>query len=349
MSKIEFPKTIEEIELIQPNNVTFGQYSLDAVQENVMTLIADGLQSHMTKTKELPRDLFNQPYVEIICNEALTGKNKTYVKQRVREMADKWFRFKWVHPNMGKEIETEGKIITSMHDVKGTDRLIINFNAWSIPFLVYYGIGVGGTEFNKAIALSLRGEYVKRVYKMVCRWKDRATFEYSIEQFKLDLEIPATYDNTKIESAILKVAEKKIKESGSSVWFGYELICKNPIKGRKPKADTIIFIVHNDNLQQVAPEVFAKYKAVYDFLALMWNANKSNKAMETVDLLKDLGVIEKVHGRVAYYQQKVFEEKTMPLLKAQNSLKKMLRDEYKIETETQEERTKREKRLKGEK
>lgn len=208
---IEIPKTIEEIELIQPNNVTFGQYSLSEVQENVLTLIVDALQKHMTKTNTLPRDLFNQPYVEIACDEAKGINNKANVLKAIRQMDGKKFKFKWVHQNMGKEVETEGSIITTMHNIKGTNNVIINFNPWAIPFLVYYGIGVGGTYFNKVIALKLRGDAVKRIYKVICRWKDKTSYDYSIKEFRQDLDLlDKTYDNNyELERRVLKPAVKK--------------------------------------------------------------------------------------------------------------------------------------------
>ena len=68
------PPTEEEIMLIQPNNVTFGQYNISEWQENLLTLISDKLQKHMTRKEELPRDLFNMPYVTVKCDDA-GGKN----------------------------------------------------------------------------------------------------------------------------------------------------------------------------------------------------------------------------------------------------------------------------------
>ena len=68
------PPTEEEVMLIQPNNVTFGQYSVTEWQENLLTLISDQIQQHMTREKQLPKDLFNQPVVEIKCDEAGGGR-----------------------------------------------------------------------------------------------------------------------------------------------------------------------------------------------------------------------------------------------------------------------------------
>ena len=43
------PPIEEEIMLIQPNNVTFGQYNVSEWQENLLTLIGDKIQKHMTR------------------------------------------------------------------------------------------------------------------------------------------------------------------------------------------------------------------------------------------------------------------------------------------------------------
>lgn len=329
MADIKFPETVEEILLIQPNNVTFGQYSLSAVQENVLTLIVDALQNHMTKHKELPRDLFNQPYVEIKCDEARGDNNKTNVKNAIRDMYKKQFRFKWIHPTVHKTVESEGSIITTMHDIKGTNSVIVNFNVWAIPFLVYYGSGVGGTLYSKNTALSIRGEYSKRIYKMICRWKDRASFTYSINELRQDLDLPEKYTNANLERAVLKPAMEKIKESGSDVWFEYELICKNPVKGRKPKADTVIFKIKTLHPKELGGEQFEIYSYVYRWLCTIWDNMQSSKASDVADKLSEMGVLSDVYNRIAFYDDQVVSgAKTKE--HAKNSIKKMLRDEYKL-------------------
>jgi len=233
--------TEKEIMMIVPNNVTFGQYHVSEWQENLLTLIGDKLQKHISREQELPRDLFNQPYVEILCDEAGGKNNKNKIKEEVRDLCKKPFTFSWVHPEIHKTVESTGTIITTWHDVKGTNRLILNFNIWAIPFLLYYGIGVGGTRYSKNIALSLRGNYTKRLYKIVCSQQDRNVYYYSIDRFRRDLFISEKYTNANIEQMILKPSRERIIQSGSHVWFDYEMICKHPQAGRKPKSDTIIF------------------------------------------------------------------------------------------------------------
>ena len=87
------PPTEKEIMLIQPHNVTFGQYNISEWQENLLTLISDKLQKHMTREEELPRDLFNQPYVTIKCDEAGGKNNKAKVLKEALDLTKKIFSF----------------------------------------------------------------------------------------------------------------------------------------------------------------------------------------------------------------------------------------------------------------
>ena len=102
------PPTEEEVMLIQPNNVTFGQYSVTEWQENLLTLISDQIQQHMTREKQLPKDLFNQPVVEIKCDEAGGKNNKSKVLKEAIAMMRKNFSFRWVHPLGRKERQLAG-------------------------------------------------------------------------------------------------------------------------------------------------------------------------------------------------------------------------------------------------
>ena len=84
---------------------------------------------------------------------------------------------------MKKEIETTGgSVITNIHNIKGTNQIMVNLNPWAIPFLIYYGVGVGGTRYSKGLALGLRGNYTKRIYKIICSQRDRREYYYAISQ-----------------------------------------------------------------------------------------------------------------------------------------------------------------------
>lgn len=326
---IKLPQTIDEIMLLQPNNITFGQYELSEVQENVLTLIIDAIQDHVTKRKELPRDLFNQPYVEILCDEAKGKNSKSQVKKAIEGMFKKEFSFKWVHPEIHKTVESSGTIISTMHDIKGTNKVVINFNVWAIPFFIYFGVGVGGTRFNKTVALTLRGDYTKRIYKIICRWQDKTMFRYNIEDFKKDLGIPESYTNALMKKKILQVAKERIDESNSDVKFDYELICLNPKKGRKPKDDTIEFRITTLNPVAAGGDQEKQYRVVYSWMVHCYGS-KTSKPLDVTDQLTMGGNLQKVYDRIVFYQDQI-KDNSMTKKEAENRLKVMLYQEYGIE------------------
>lgn len=315
--------------LIQPNNVTFGQYHVTEWQEDFLTLVADKLQKHMTRKEEFPTDLFGQPYVEIITSE-ITGnnKNKAKVLEELKGLKTKSFSFKWVHPRMKREIETSGVIVTTIHNVKGKDLITANINPWAIPFLLYYGVGVGGTRFSKSKALSLRGNYTKRLYKIICSQRDRKEYYYPIDDFKRDMEIPAGKKNYEIKRDILEVTKERISESGSDVWFDYEMISRFPLKGRKPKDDTIVFKIHTSEPRKEGGSQGDMWGYVYRWLVRCYGSGNS-KAQDITDKLNNKGELQTVYERAGYYDDKVATGE-MTLEHAVNSLKKMLREAHKI-------------------
>lgn len=332
MAKDYIPITMPseaEIMNIQPNNVTFGQYSITEWQENILTLISDKLQKHMTREQQIPRDLFNQPYVEIVCDEAGGKNNKAKVKAEALDLTKKNFSFRWKHPTAHKDVETSGTIITTVHDIKKTNRIIINFNPWAIPFLLYYGVGVGGTRYSKSLALTLRGNYTKRIYKILCSQRDKKKYFYSIDQLKRDLEIPEVYSNAQIDQKILKPAKERIKESGSDIWFDYELICKHPVKGRKPKADTVVFSIHTLNPKETDGEQFERYAFVYRWISGAMGNPTNDRAVKAIEKITTMDALDEVYERCCYYDDRVTSGQQNKQ-HAYNALLKMLREEFQI-------------------
>lgn len=240
---------IKDIMLLQTNNMTFGQFEVTPIQDNIITLINEQLQKHMTNEAKINVDLFGCPYVTITCDEAGGLRHKSLVIKNVESLFEKKFRFRWMHPTLKREVKTTGTIISTYHDFPGTNQLEIVLNPWAIPFLTYYGKGVGGTWYKKQIALSLRGDKPKRIYKLLCsQWdnKQGGVFDYPIKKFKEDFLLGPSYTNTIIKKRILEVAKEEINGTFADIWFEYELITKHPLKNkRKPMADTIRFYIHS--------------------------------------------------------------------------------------------------------
>jgi hypothetical protein len=330
------PPTEEQITLIQPNNITFGSYSFSQWQENILTLIQEALQKHMSKEKEFNRDLFGQPYVTIRCGEAAGEKHKNLVIIESKKMMKILFSFKWVHPQIHKTIETTGVLITNVHDVRGTDTITITLNPWAIPFLLYYGVGVGLTKYDKLTALSLPGKYTKRIYKILCSKAGyRNEYFYEIEDFKKDFELNPNTPWGEIKRTIIEPAKKSIFQAGMSIYFDYDVITQKNGK-TKSAAKTIVFKIVN---QQTKTEKLVKDRDremyVYNWLLNAykeWDKPQSNqKARKYADkLMEDDEMMEQVERRIQYYDDKITNGE-MVKAKAYNSIKKMLREDYGLE------------------
>jgi len=338
MKKVEKVNLTEkEIMMIVPNNVTFGEYHLTAWQENILTLIGHKLQKYMTREQDIPRDLFNQPYVSVLCDEAAGKNHKAELKKEILDLCKKPFKFTWLH-DAHQTRETGGVIITTYHDLKGTNEIQLVFNVWAIPFLIYYGVGVGGTRYSKVIALKLRGNYTKRIYKIICSQQDRNEYYYDLKKFRKDLGISDKYTNACIERQVLKPSAERIKASGSQVWFEYKMICKTPTPGRKPKSDTIVFRIKTAHPRETGGERFNEYNYVYNWIKRAMGYPTTDIALTAVEKITSSGRLKEVYERICYWDDQVVKgEKTTQ--HASNSLLKMLREDFNVTYKVKNENT----------
>lgn len=319
---------IKDLMLLQANNVTFGQYSITEWQDNVLTLIYEQLQKHMTNNGDIAVDLFGQPYVTICCDEVGGKNHKSYVLKEVKDMRKKDFSFRWKHPKSNREIETTGSIITTVHNEVGTNYIRINFNPWAIPFLLYYGKGVGGTFFSKSVALSLRGDMTKRIYKIICSQANNTEYYYPISQFRKDFELGGELDNYYIKKNILEKARVRIKESDSSIWFDYELITRFPKNnGRKPKADTILFKIKSTKATGGGGQQ-RRNDTIYRWLTIAMGRDHQGIDKAFTAILES-DRTDDFYNRLCYWDDQISngEKTTNHVI---NSILKILRDDYKI-------------------
>lgn len=321
--------TEKEIMTLQPNNVTFGRYDITPIQENILTCVSDALQKHMTRKIDFNRDLFHQPYVTINCDDAGGERNKSKVIEAAEDLMKKTFEFKWTHPTTKREIQTIGTIVYAIHNNKGTNQIDINFNIWAIPFLIYYGTGVGGTYFSKVTALTLTGKYTKRIYKILCSQRDRPKYDYPIKNFRRDMKISKSYSNYLIRTKILDLAKEEINNSNSDVHFDYELTCENPTPKRKPKADNIRIYIKPVKKRELTGENHLEYSYVYERIKKALNFPTDNRPVQAMERILNAAKLHDVYERIGYYEDKINAGEMTPA-HVQNCIKKLLREDYEI-------------------
>ena len=319
---------------LESKNLTLGMYDYSEVQQNVITLIQQQLEKYMTKdAKEavVRLDSMGEPYIVIDTDEASSKKNKAYVIEEVRKMFDKTITFRWRHPTWGEDIKTTCPIVTAIHDVVGKHYIKVNYNRWAIPFLIWYGKGVGGTVYDKTISLTLQGKYTKRIYKLICSYRDKAHYDYDIKQFCKDFNIAKSYTPNKIKNLILKKAKDDIDMANSDVTFDYEILTVKLGKA-KPKADKIRFYPHwkktRNNLNKEDTKLYSK---CYRIISV---CNVPETDVVTIcDLLLNNGMMKIVCERWDYYEDRICAGDRMASGQpyttaiAINSMRKMMREE----------------------
>jgi len=269
------------IELVQPNRVTNAKYNFSEREEDILTLMIDSIQGHMSTTRQIQTDLFNQPIITIDCNDVGASHKRDYIKA-VHSMRKKDFEFEW-QDQQNRTIETTGSMITTLHNYKGTSRIDIVINPWAIPYLLYWGKGVGGTIFNKAIAISLKGQYTKRMYKMSKRWEDRGGFGMPLDEFREMLDLGRKYPKiADLKKWVLDPAEQRLKD-GADVYFKYAITKV----GNSRSLNYITFSVHGNNKKRSPAKKTDMYVFIYNILNMAWPNHKSSKAQELCDRISE--------------------------------------------------------------
>lgn len=314
MSKELVQDVIDEVEgterlfpLLQPKSVTFSSYQLTAIQQDMLTNIMFQLQGNITRElRDLKQVGLTSLSVPLFCRDYPHFNNdQAQFLTEVRKLRQKMFTFRWkpsdfsdsagarnlfIDPETnqsrfrpGEIIESSGAMVTTVHVGTESGTVMVDINPWMVPFLLYYGKGVGGTKFFRDICLSLKGKYSKRLYEMAMDWKTRHTsIEMPVWEFIEMLQLPESYSNGNIRQRVLLPAKTEIEASDPSVVFNFSFVYRpenvRVVRKRgksvpedesptKKKANTLVFLVEEvrseskDNREKVSAQSLEIYLA----------------------------------------------------------------------------------------
>ena len=282
-----------KLSLVQPNKVTNARYKYTEREENIMTLVIEAIQKHMAKEQTIQTDLFNQPIVRLDMKE-LGSTNKAHYLMSLNSLRKKDISFDWVNEKAQK-IRTETSLISAVHNHVESSIIDITINTWAIPYLVYIGKGVGFTSFNKTIALTLQGEYTKRLYKLCKRWEDRGGFSMSLKEFRKMFYLENKYPKLRdLRVRVLDVSKNRMKE-GADVYFDYSL---EKIGGSR-SYNQINFSIKGNNKNLKKNEKTDMYVLVYNMLCLAYPNTKNSKAQDLCDsIANNPSEFERLYNRM---------------------------------------------------
>jgi len=271
---------VSSIELVQPNKVTNARYNYTEREENILTLMIDAIQKHMTKELPIQTDLFGEPMI-VIDTVELGSNNKSQYLEAARNMMNKVFEFEYTNPKTQRKEDVMGVLVTTIRNINGTSKIELTINKWAIPYLLYWGKGVGGTIFSKAIALKLPGSYTKRLYKLCKRWEDTGYFSMPLDELREMLVLESKYPKIKdLKKWVLEPAKERMKKM-ADMYFSYSL---EKVAGSR-SYNFIHFNIHANDRNRATGKKSDMYVFIYSMLSIAYPVVKSSKARDIADHL----------------------------------------------------------------
>jgi plasmid replication initiation protein len=269
--------------LIQPNKVTTASYAYSATEENILTCIMASIQGHLTQEQPIQTDLFGSPIVRIRASQVASGKNKYHVINELRKLRKKDIFYSYEDAEGKKDVETN--LISGHTDLADTDFIDVHLAAYSIPYLVYYGKGVGGTIYSKTLALTLQGKYTKRIYKMLKQWEDKGGVPtIDIEDFRHQFNLPKSYKNPYLlREKVLDPAKEELNKHGD-ITFEYSL---TKVKSRS--YNTLNIKIFSTKTNKSNDNTDHWYKFVYFFIGRTYPTYENDRAQRITDQLSSGG------------------------------------------------------------
>lgn len=222
------PKTVE---IWQDNVLTLARYEMTEAEKNILYMVVAQVR------KEDPPTKMYQVSVKEMA--ALTGSDElkfdTY-KRATEKLVGRVFQTTLPNGN-----HLQATFFASAEYKKGTGIIELELSQKVRPF--YVDLSQRFTKIQLVAAISLNSAYAKRVYELLCMYKNMKdkTFNRNLVELKTMLGIidPKTGEDsyptwTKFETRVLEVASKEIN-GHTDLSFTYKPIYGDrPGRGRKP-------------------------------------------------------------------------------------------------------------------
>ena len=316
-----------------PEILSFCEYKISALQEDILTIIGNKLQDFITRNEQIPLTPTGDARIEISCADlGISCKTVRFMNECINLLYKRIIK-KIVDNNNQEETYETYSFLNTIRDIKGTDSIEVCIAPCMIDFFTNYGIGERDTKFSYKIALSLRSNYTKRIYKLICSLADSfIEYNYPIEQFRKDFMIPMSYTNTHIRDRILRPAESQIRKSNSTVWFQFKMECKKPEEGKKPKADTITIAIENLPKEK-KDEPNYRYMFLYRFISNIYeNHEDPMLPVKIIRIISEIGKKEDAFERCFEENEKILAGK-QSREKGEENIREMIETEYGIKFE----------------
>lgn len=219
------------VEIWQDNVLTVARYEMSEAEKNLL---------YMVVAQVKPTDQEDK-YYQVSVNEMATIMGADRLKAEPYRQATRKLMTRVFEATLPNGDLLQSTFIASAQFKKGTDIIEIELSRKVRPF--YVDLNQRFTKIQLVAAISLNSAYAKRVYELLCMYKNMKdkTFRRGLFEIKTMLNVidsktgKDSYSNwTRFQKNVLDVAAKEIN-GHTDITFTYKPIYGNrPGRGRKP-------------------------------------------------------------------------------------------------------------------
>lgn len=240
------------IEIWQDNVLTVARYEMTESEKNLLYMVVANV-----RPEDPPTKMYNVSVKEMA---ELTGqtelKFETY-KQATRKLMTRVFETTLPNGNL-----LQATFVASAEYKKGTGIIEIELSQKVRPF--YVQLSQKFTKIQLAAAISLNSVYAKRVYELLCMYKNmpNKTFRRNLIDLKIMLGILDTKTGkdsyskwTHFEKTVLQVAAREIN-GRTDISFSYKSVLGDRLgRGRKPVVEVEFQVFYQAKPEPTAPSL----------------------------------------------------------------------------------------------
>lgn len=347
---------------MQSDVIPFGIFreKLNEVQENVFTLTTERFSRHLVnlgRGDSLPADVtipdikrrlvaagfLTDPagnlVIDVPPKEVMPKSTKpALVREWCSQLCAIQVRFRIASWNGMEKVEALqslfiGTLTAADLDVRDNGHVFLSLSNWAIPYFIYCGArDVWFGKVQKDVALGLKGQSTKRIYKMVCSMygKRGGAYELPVEEFRRMLNLSGeirrknvagadgddyyvtgkkTYRRADTLRRVLDNAKAAIDASGSDYVFDYGLAARNQ-NGRRgrQRMDTVVFRVRKRNPDVHDPHSSPADMKLFEDLTDLYRLYANNDLMPWMSVMEyaektvTAGAGAQVLAKHAYYR-----------------------------------------------
>lgn len=243
---------MKKLEIFQDNVLTLARYEMTEAEKNILYMVVAQIK------KEDPVTKMYQVSVKEMAE--VTG-SKELMFEAYKQATQKLISRVFVTTLQNGDILQAGFIASALYK-KGTGTIQIELSQMVRPF--YVDLNVRFTKMQLAAAISLNSAYAKRIYELLCMYKNMKdkTFKRDLSEIKNMLGIvnPKTGKDsyptwTKFQKNVLDVSSKEINGHTDITFTFKPIYGDRPGRGRKPveQVEFEVFYSAKPEPEQITP------------------------------------------------------------------------------------------------